>query len=447
MKNATLIRLGSLRSRVLKKFERAFGFAWDPVAGEKAEAANARQALRQGLRDAFARPPGTASPHDLELLQRIYELRSELFFRFVPGGREWVRTVRELALLAAQIGEQLREFQSLGAPAGAGQKTMLRLLSRWASVEAFLEQARRETEKGYTPSGEPFRKEFGRLGRRFKGIRSNFHRLRSSLRTNNPVYRGAQAAKIAQAGVLIDAFAEALERTIAMVPPMPVFDEKDPFRTYFERVIRDLAVIRTSVWVENGSPLRELGWVEFEVPPEFLVKPTSPDDARDAALCWVATFKKEFWDSLPSACRRHHREERPRGGQGNKNHVLEGITAAMLLSGLQSLSGKASAANLNRQFDAAVKATKSHLTRLGRSGVLSVDLSGKKIPTYEEVSLGLFGDLVPGRSDPCERPPLGPRYPMCHDSRRADPGEKPRGFAVPARLRVLEREPAARGSG
>lgn len=426
---------GPFRNTLHRRFEAAYGFPWEPVDHEPEMACRNRAALRDA-RDAVNLSPLEDRPEDLEVLRAASELRERVKGRLIPGGLAWVQQVRGLWISAALVSQLLAEIYEMRSTIGdpredpACEGAVAALVLRWADVDVEIESAWREAQGG-TPEKngkEPQGSKLLRMKIEIDEVRLHLNNnVVGSLAKGDPAYVGRRLDVARRALAACDAVIESLGHAIAVAPPLLV---DHPFMSIFERFVQQLSVTVTSVYLDNGTVPRPLVRTDFEVAREYLVLPRTFEERRDALLAWYATCRPDFWESLPSSCLRHRIHERAVGGRGQSNVVMEGVAAAMILSGFARREPSDAGKSGEELFESVVARCRANLIRLGRAGALAVDPSGQKLPVKEPSYDAVFGEMKPGRPSACIRPSLLPGLPLRFDSRiersstsnpRADP--------------------------
>jgi hypothetical protein len=387
----TLQDFGLFRDEIHVRFEAAYGFPWEPVDNEPETARRNRAALRDA-RNAVNASPLEDRPEELELLRAACELRERFKAQLIPGGLAWVEQVRGLWISAALVSQHIAEMYEMRSNTG-------------------------------DPREDPACEE----------VRLHLKNLVGSLAKGNPAYVGRRLEIGRRALAACDALIESLGQAITVAPPLLV---DSPFKSIFVRLVQQLSVTVTSLTVTNlclddGTIPRSLVRTDFEVPREYLVLPRTFEERRDALLSWYATCRPDFWESLPASCLRHRIRARAVGGRGQSNIVMEGVAAAMILSGFARRESSDTDKSGEELFQSVVARCRANLIRLGRAGALAVDPSGQKLPVEEPSYDAEFGEMKPGRPSACVRPSLLRGLPLRFDSRqevvstnnpRQDPG-------------------------
>jgi hypothetical protein len=421
----TLQDFGLFRDEIHGRFEAAYGFPWEPVDNEPETARRNRAALRDA-RNAVNASPLEDRPEELELLRAACELRERLKAQLIPGGLAWVEQVRGLWISAALVSQHIAEMYEMRSNTGdpredpACEGAVAALVLRWAGVDVEIERAWWVAQGGTPDSDQPQGSNLGQIRIEIEEVRLHLKNLVGSLAKGNPAYVGRRLEIGRRALAACDALIESLGQAITVAPPLLV---DSPFKSIFVRLVQQLSVTVTSLTVTNlclddGTIPRSLVRTDFEVPREYLVLPRTFEERRDALLSWYATCRPDFWESLPASCLRHRIRARAVGGRGQSNIVMEGVAAAMILSGFARRESSDTDKSGEELFQSVVARCRANLIRLGRAGALAVDPSGQKLPVEEPSYDAEFGEMKPGRPSACVRPSLLRGLPLRFDSRQ-----------------------------
>ena len=388
---------GDFEPQLKSEFQDAFRFRWDP--GEESPGEQQLRGRFSVIVRAAHSEPDPEPAAGVALMRKCFKVHGEIRAYLRPDIRRRAELDRIGATLS-EIGEKIARL-----PGATGESTAndvpehprQRVQKDWAVLQ---NELRVEQEKfPHAVVAE----EMARLCRVASRANEQLGLVRAvlvelSLGGNNDVTAG-ERAKVGKTilALLGKVSGELTAFCLTCAPPS---DDHAKFVHYFQRLADCLPVLFSLTLSPDGA------MESYEVPRHALLVPQTLEERRGAILEWLCTWHPEFFCALPGAVRRDHGPPASSGGKDQRNLVLRGVTAALVLLELVTVSSgpPKSGGDL---FKATLERVREWISERARTGQFCVDTTSPQ----QAFTLIRPGVDLQVRGGAWRRAELEPRYP------------------------------------